>query len=75
MPVKSLQINEVTSRCLVLVDLECETAVISLLLISFDLLRAQMGSELIQTILQSTFAAFNMFVNTSIVDNVRMILL
>jgi hypothetical protein len=41
---------------------ECEAALISVLLMSFDLLRVQLGSELINSILQSTFAAFNMYV-------------
>ena len=42
--------------------LECETTLISLLLISFEVLRSQMGTELITTILQTAFSAFNMFV-------------
>jgi hypothetical protein len=46
----------------VTIDLEYEIVVISFLLICFDLLRTQMGTELVQTILQSAFAAFNMFV-------------
>ena len=40
--------------------LECETALISLLLMIFEILRAQMGAELVHNILQTTFAAFNM---------------
>jgi hypothetical protein len=42
--------------------LECETTVVSLLLIIFEILRTQMGTELTSTILQTTFSAFNMFV-------------
>ncbi len=42
--------------------LECETTLISLLLISFEILRIQMGTELINTILQTTFSTFNMLV-------------
>ncbi len=45
-----------------LLFLECETTLISLLLISFEILRTQMGTELINTILQTTFSAFNMLV-------------
>ncbi|CAF0783628.1 unnamed protein product [Adineta steineri] len=40
-------------------DTECETALISLLLIIFEIFRTQMGTELINTILQTTFSAFN----------------
>jgi hypothetical protein len=45
-----------------IVCLECETTLISLLLIIFEILRTQMGTELINNILQTTFSAFNMFV-------------
>ncbi|CAF0787699.1 unnamed protein product [Adineta steineri] len=40
-------------------DTECETALISLLLIIFEIFRTQMGTDLINTILQTTFSAFN----------------
>ena len=43
--------------------LDCETALVSLLLTVFEVFRVQMGAELLNTILQTTFAAFNMFVS------------
>ncbi|UJR28072.1 hypothetical protein I4U23_009328 [Adineta vaga] len=48
-------------------DTECETALISLLLIVFEIFRIQMTAELINTILQTTFSAFN-------IENVRTVL-
>ena len=42
-------------------DLECETTLISFLLNLFDV-RLQMGTDLVNSILQTTFSAFHMFV-------------
>ncbi|CAF3839066.1 unnamed protein product [Rotaria magnacalcarata] len=48
-------------------DTECETVLISLLLICFEILRTQMGKELVNTILQTTFSVFN-------IENIRNVL-
>ncbi|CAF1422636.1 unnamed protein product [Adineta ricciae] len=48
-------------------DPDCETALVSLLLTVFEVFRVQMGAELLNTILQTTFAAFN-------IENVRTVL-
>lgn len=48
-------------------DTECETALISLMLRIFEILRTQMGNDLVNTILQTTFTAFN-------IENVRHVL-
>ncbi|CAF1378603.1 unnamed protein product [Rotaria sordida] len=45
-------------------DTECETVLISLLLTCFEILRTQMGTDLINTILQTTFSVFN-------IENIR----
>ncbi|CAF3451307.1 unnamed protein product [Rotaria socialis] len=48
-------------------DTECETVLISLLLTCFEILRTQMGTELINTILQTSFSVFN-------IENIRNVL-
>ncbi|CAF2571220.1 unnamed protein product [Rotaria sp. Silwood2] len=48
-------------------DTECETVLISLLLTCFEILRTQMGTELINSILQTTFSVFN-------IENIRNVL-